>query len=221
VRSSVREPVRRACDDPRRWAASTRSTLKGGTCEVGRGTLLLEEARLCAEAGFRGAQVTAALRDLAVRDHLAGIQLIGEDLPQAASRVDLDPHVRDVHGFPVSRMTHGSHRFERAAPAHFGPRLQAICRRAASTALTDAVSAAFASSGAGGGLVGPYASRRVTGTARMGEDPDRSVADRWRRLHELDNVVLADGSVFVSSGAFNPTLTIMALALRAARHVGR
>jgi choline dehydrogenase-like flavoprotein len=34
-------------------------------------------------------------------------------------------------------------------------------------------------------------------------------------------VVLADGSVFVSSGGFNPTLTIMALALRAARHVGR
>ena len=55
----------------------------------------------------------------------------------------------------------------------------------------------------------------------MGEDPRRSVADPWGRLHELDNVHVADGSVFVSSGGFNPTLTIMALALRTARHVGR
>lgn len=58
------------------------------------------------------------------------------------------------------------------------------------------------------------------GTARMGEDPDHSVADRFGRLHELDNVVLTDASVFVSSGGFNPTLTIMALALRAARNLG-
>jgi hypothetical protein len=36
-------------------------------------------------------------------------------------------------------------------------------------------------------------------------------------MHELDNVYVADGSVFVSSGGFNPTVTIMALALRAAR----
>jgi choline dehydrogenase-like flavoprotein len=38
-------------------------------------------------------------------------------------------------------------------------------------------------------------------------------------MHELDNVQIADGSVFTTSGGFNPTLTIMALALRAARHI--
>jgi hypothetical protein len=38
-------------------------------------------------------------------------------------------------------------------------------------------------------------------------------------MHELDNVYVADGSVFVSSGGFNPTVTIMALALRMARHL--
>jgi choline dehydrogenase-like flavoprotein len=57
------------------------------------------------------------------------------------------------------------------------------------------------------------------GTARMGDDPQRSVVDRWGRLHEVDNLHVADGSVFVSSGGFNPTLTIMALALRTARHL--
>jgi choline dehydrogenase-like flavoprotein len=57
------------------------------------------------------------------------------------------------------------------------------------------------------------------GTARMGDDPETSVVDRWGRMHELDNVHVADGSVFVSSGGFNPTLTIMALSLRMARHL--
>jgi choline dehydrogenase-like flavoprotein len=57
------------------------------------------------------------------------------------------------------------------------------------------------------------------GTARMGDDPETSVVDRWGRMHELDNVHVADGSVFASSGGFNPTLTIMALSLRMARHL--
>src|SRR5947199_4499254 len=57
------------------------------------------------------------------------------------------------------------------------------------------------------------------GTARMGDDPSRSVVDGWGRMHDLDNVYVADGSVFVSSGGFNPTVTIMALALRMARHL--
>jgi len=195
--------------------------LKGGICEVGGGTLLLQEARLYAAAGFRGGQLTSMLRDLAVREHLAGIQLIGEDVPQAANRVDLDPRVRDVHGVPVPRITHSSHRFELAASEHFGPKVQEICRRAAPTAMTDAVSAALASRGGAGGFLGPYSTAHVMGTARMGDDPRHSVADRWGRLHELENVHLADGSVFVSSGGFNPTLTIMALALRMAGHIGR
>ena len=193
--------------------------MKGGICEVGGGTLLLEEARLYAAAGFRGAQLTSMLRDLAVRDHLAGISLVGEDMPQLANRVDLDPRVRDVHGFPVPRVTHSSHRFELAASAYYGPRLQEICRRAAPTALTDVVSAALAARGAGAGFLGPYSTAHIMGTARMGNDPGRSVTDRWGRLHEVENVHVADGSVFVSSGGFNPTLTIMALALRMARHV--
>ena len=57
------------------------------------------------------------------------------------------------------------------------------------------------------------------GTARMGSDPETSVVDTWGRMHELDNVYVADGSVFVSSGGFNPTLTIMALSPRMARHL--
>jgi choline dehydrogenase-like flavoprotein len=39
-------------------------------------------------------------------------------------------------------------------------------------------------------------------------------------VHEIDNLYLSDGSVFTSSGGFNPTVTIMALALRMARNLG-
>jgi choline dehydrogenase-like flavoprotein len=53
----------------------------------------------------------------------------------------------------------------------------------------------------------------------MGDDPSSSVVDPWGWVHDLDNVYLADGSVFVSAGGFNPTLTIMALSLRMARHL--
>lgn len=56
----------------------------------------------------------------------------------------------------------------------------------------------------------------VCGTCRMGEDPDRSVVDRWNRAHDLDNLYIVDGSFFPSSSAAHPSLTIAANALRVA-----
>jgi gluconate 2-dehydrogenase alpha chain len=52
---------------------------------------------------------------------------------------------------------------------------------------------------------------------QMGVDPTTSVVDANGRMHQLDNVYVADGSVFATSGGSNPTLTIMAVALRIAR----
>ena len=57
------------------------------------------------------------------------------------------------------------------------------------------------------------------GTARFGRDPRSSVLDEHCRAHELDNLYLADASFFVSIGAVNPTLTIIANALRVADHL--
>jgi choline dehydrogenase-like flavoprotein len=193
--------------------------LKGGCCEVGGGTLLLEEAALYAGAGLRGQLLTTSLRDLALRDHIAGIQLNAEDMPQSANRVDLDPRIRDFRGFPVPRVTHSPHRFELAGAAHFAPLLQQICRTAAPTTETGVIAASL--SGGAGGHSGSYSTAHIMGTARMGDDPRTSVTDRHGRLHEVPNIVLVDASVFVSSAGFNPTLTIMALALRAARNIER
>ena len=60
-------------------------------------------------------------------------------------------------------------------------------------------------------------SRHWMGTARMGGDPRRSVCDPWQRLWDVDNVIVTDSSVFPTSTGYGPTLTLVALAVRAAR----
>jgi choline dehydrogenase-like flavoprotein len=53
----------------------------------------------------------------------------------------------------------------------------------------------------------------LMGTARMGTDPERSVVNEWGRSHDVPNLFIIDGSIFVTAGAVNPTNTIQALAL--------
>jgi choline dehydrogenase-like flavoprotein len=193
--------------------------IKGGICETGAGIALLEEAQVYAGLpNTWGSAHKNLMRDLALRDHLGAIQLVGEDVPQLANRVDLDPRIRDVHGFPVPRITHSSHRFEQAASTYYGGKLAAICQ-AAPGSVSSAL-ATFANEGVSGGFTGPYGTAHIMGTARMGDDPRSSVCNRFGGVHGIENLHLGDASVFVSSGGFNPTLTIMALALRMARHVG-
>jgi len=111
-----------------------------------------------------------------------------------------------------------------AASSHFGPRLGEICASAPGAVAAGWLpvgALAETSGGSGSPYAGPASTGHIMGTARMGNDPATSVVDRWDRMHELENVYVADGSVFVSSGGFNPTLTIMALSLRMARHLAR
>jgi choline dehydrogenase-like flavoprotein len=186
--------------------------LKGGNCEVGAGVLLLAEAQLYASLqGLVGAPHKDAMRASGFREHLAAIQLVGEDMSQLGNRVDLDPGTRDVYGFPVPRITHSSHPFELASSDFLGPKLTAICDASPGVVASQVLPTASV-----GGAVG---TAHIMGTARMGHDPLSSVVDPWGRVHDLDNVYLADGSVFVSAGGFNPTLTIMALSLRMARRL--
>ena len=53
----------------------------------------------------------------------------------------------------------------------------------------------------------------LMGTARMGTDPDESVVNEWGRSHDVKNLFISDGSIFVTAGAVNPTNTIQALTL--------
>jgi choline dehydrogenase-like flavoprotein len=62
-------------------------------------------------------------------------------------------------------------------------------------------------------------SRHVMGTCRMGEDARTSVVDRWQRFHDVENMLCTDSSVFPTSTGYGPTLTIVALAIRATREL--
>jgi len=59
------------------------------------------------------------------------------------------------------------------------------------------------------------------GTCRMGDDPDKSVVDRWGACHDVPGLYICDGSIFPTSAAVNPALTIMALASRTAHRLIR
>jgi choline dehydrogenase-like flavoprotein len=59
----------------------------------------------------------------------------------------------------------------------------------------------------------PFAGWHLMGTARMGTDPEASVVNEWGRCHDVRNLFIIDGSIFVTAAGVNPTNTIQALAL--------
>lgn len=189
--------------------------VRGGVVEHGSGHMPVEESTTYPTGELH----LPAMVDSALRRRFWVLTMQGEDLPQAANRVDLDPTVRDVWGLPAGRVTYSPHRHELVASAHAGPRHEAI--------LTDAgARAAFTATSPPQGdldlhaVANPLgiapASKHVMGTARMGSDPATSVVSPEQRLWDCDNVVVCDSSVFVTSTGYNPTLTLAALAHRAA-----
>ena len=68
-------------------------------------------------------------------------------------------------------------------------------------------------------VLAPDGGVHLLGTARMGNDPRDSVVDRYHRAHDVPNLFICDGSSFVTSGRGQPTMTIQALAFRAAEHI--
>ncbi len=183
--------------------------MRGGLAEHAGGGLPVMEAKLYPP----GRRHAAAMRGSHLRDRMWCFMMQGEDLPYATNRIDLDPTVRDVRGFPVARMTFRGHRHEEAVAAHWGPRLSAILTEMGAEWTVETTSPGI---GYQGGQTPVPQSRHVMGTTRMGTDPATSVVDPFGRVHGLDNVVVADSSVFVTSAGYGPTLTLVALAARAA-----
>ena len=65
----------------------------------------------------------------------------------------------------------------------------------------------------------PYPSTHNLGTNRMSADPKNGVVNKWGRTHDIGNLYISDGSQFTTGAAENPTLTIVALAIRQADHI--
>ena len=134
---------------------------------------------------------------------------IGESLPHPRSFIDLDPVVNDKHGIPKARIHSHLDDTELSRLAFMAKTVRQVM---------DA-------SGAGDifeeyGAYDGFQPTHVFGTCRMGTDPADSVVDPYGRSHRWRNLVVADASVFPSSGGGeSPALTIEALAVRGARHL--
>lgn len=135
-----------------------------------------------------------------VNGHVAGMVAITEDLPDEANTVALDPVLRDGNGIPAPKVTYTLSENSRRQLAH------AVDRG------TEALKAAGAVDVQADPLM-RTAGWHLMGTARMGTDPARSVVNEWGRAHDVKNLFIIDGSIFVTSAGVNPTSTIQALAL--------
>jgi choline dehydrogenase-like flavoprotein len=135
-----------------------------------------------------------------------GLGAILEDLPDPENRVTLDPVLRDSNGIPAPRIVY---------------RLNENSRRMVDFAIargTEVLKAAGAYAVESEGPL-PYGGWHLMGTARMGADPRRSVVNEWGRAHDVRNLFVIDGSLFVTSAGVNPTPTIQALALYVADQI--
>lgn len=133
-----------------------------------------------------------------------------QEIPSPDARVTLDPVVCDRWGVPAARLSGTTHPETVRTAAFMQERAAEWLRAAGATRIWGKEPRLRLSAG-----------QHQAGTCRMGEDPRASVVDRWGRVHGHDNLFIADGSVHVTNGGFNPVLTIMALAFRTAEQIVR
>jgi choline dehydrogenase-like flavoprotein len=134
--------------------------------------------------------------------------IICEDLPETCNRVTLDPDLSDGDGIPAPKISYRLSENSTRMLEHAVARGREVLEAAgAKETLADAPLAP--------------AGWHLMGTARMGTDPETSVVNEWGRCHDVRNLFIVDGSIFVTSAAVNPTNTIQALALYIADRIKR
>jgi choline dehydrogenase-like flavoprotein len=185
-----------------------RDFLRGYTLQFGRGIGPVAEAIVSTEAGRVpwGAGHHQAYRRLV--NHRLNIGVAAEDLPEAHNRVTLDPVLRDSNGIPAAKIDYTVSENTRRMMEHGIARASEILAEAGAHDI-GASRTALNSPG------------HLLGTARMGDDPGRSVVNGWGRCHDVRNLFIVDGSIWVTSGGVNPTSTIQALALYIADQMKR
>lgn len=136
--------------------------------------------------------------------YVAGIFITGEDPAEPDNRISLHASDLDANGLPVPVIEYRDHANTTAMRNH------AI---ASSRSIYDSLGAT--DFWGGDAPVGAH----NMGIARMSAKARDGVTNRWGQTHDIPNLFVSDGSVFSSSAAANPTLTIVALAIRQADHI--
>ncbi|MFQ5738653.1 MAG: GMC family oxidoreductase [Acidobacteriota bacterium] len=146
----------------------------------------------------------------AVKAGIYGIHLgaFGESLARHDNFVEIDSELKDAWGIPALRiqMTHG-------------PNERALMEDAAASAAEMLEAAGARNIEVNSQLAMPGMAIHEVGTARMGRDPKKSVLNPYNQTHDISNLFVMDGSCFVSSACQNPTLTMMAITVRACDHL--
>jgi choline dehydrogenase-like flavoprotein len=137
---------------------------------------------------------------------MAGTLINGEDMPRADNRITLSATLKDPYGQPAAHINCEEHANDVALRTHAQAQATKIYEAAGARRVITSSS--------------PPATHQM-GTARMSLDPERGVTTPYGRAHDVPNLYISDGSVQTTAGAANPTLTIVALALRQADHIGR
>jgi choline dehydrogenase-like flavoprotein len=152
-----------------------------------------------------GAAYKKALREEA--NHKMTVTCFVTQLPLATNRVDLDPDMKDAWGLPAMRITSQSHPDDIKAMEFF--RQKSI----------EVLEAAGAKKVWAGQVNDSRGGAHNRGSCRMGNDPKMSVVNKYHRVHDVPNLFIVDGSNLTTGGRNHPTMTIQALAFRAAEHI--
>ena len=123
-----------------------------------------------------------------------------QEMPVFESRVEVDPGVKDHWGIPVARISGHRHPHDVEIGRFLASKADALLKEA------GAIRTWMEPPG-----TGVSGGQHQAGTCRMGNDPKTSVTNKYGQIHEIDNLFVADGSLNVTNGGFNPALTILAL----------
>ena len=153
------------------------------------------------DPGGWGREFTTALDSY---ENMAGLWIVGEDMPQETNRITLNHDLKDRFGLPAPNVNFDDHPNDIAMRNHAYRQGIAIYEAVGATRTFPTP---------------PYPSTHNLGTNRMSENPRDGVVNRNGRAHDVPNLFVSDGSQFTTGATENPTLTIVALAIRQADHI--
>ncbi len=138
--------------------------------------------------------------------HMAGMWLVGEDMPRETNRITLNTNVKDKWGNPVPNVHFDDHDNDIAMRNHAFAQGEKVYQAAGAIKTFRTP---------------PYPSTHNLGSCRMGASAKDSVCNSFGQTHDVPNLFISDGSQFTTGGAENPTLTIVTLAIRQADRIAK
>ncbi|MBC7709340.1 MAG: GMC family oxidoreductase [Rhizobacter sp.] len=136
--------------------------------------------------------------------NLAGMWIVGEDMPRESNRVTLNATLKDKWGSAIPNVHYDDHANDLAMREHAFTAGENVYKAAGAVRTIRTP---------------PYPSTHNLGTCRMGASKATSVCNGYGQTHDINNLFISDGSQFTTGGAENPTLTIVTLAIRQADYI--